>query len=317
MRHDLHDYMTQLSAKIEAEYSRIRKSAAGDPGTAGDEGEENWAQLLREWLPPTYRVETKGQLIDHNGALSPQVDVVVLKPTYPSALHHKKKYFIAGVAAVFECKLTLKKADIGEALSAAAIIKRMSNHGEGSPYRELMSGPIVGLLAHAHQWKGKDAISTIDDHVLAYDRQYVQHPRETLDLLCVANLATWVVSKSPLLDPQEEIDEFVRSQLDPKGEPTTTYMCHAGGKGFFADAEFSNFSPLGVLISELLVKLAWEDPPLREIARYFLAVEFSRSSSGRSRHWDRSVYSPALRRRLSLSKLHDIIDWDEWATNIE
>jgi hypothetical protein len=47
MTHDLHDYVSQLSRKMEAEYARIRKTAAADPGTAGDEGEENWAQLPR------------------------------------------------------------------------------------------------------------------------------------------------------------------------------------------------------------------------------------------------------------------------------
>jgi hypothetical protein len=53
MAHDLHEFIQQLGAKMEAEYKRIRKVASSDPGTAGDEGEENWAQLLRDWLPLT------------------------------------------------------------------------------------------------------------------------------------------------------------------------------------------------------------------------------------------------------------------------
>jgi hypothetical protein len=32
------------------EYDRIQKRATEDPGTAGDQGEENWATLLRNWL---------------------------------------------------------------------------------------------------------------------------------------------------------------------------------------------------------------------------------------------------------------------------
>jgi hypothetical protein len=78
MNHDLHSYMHQLSAKMDAEYARIRKSARADPGTAGDEGEENWAQLLRDWLPSNYHVVTQGQLMDDQGRLSGQVDIIVL-----------------------------------------------------------------------------------------------------------------------------------------------------------------------------------------------------------------------------------------------
>ena len=42
--HDLHDFMQQLSDEMAAEYDRIQKRAAEDPGTAGDQGEENWAE---------------------------------------------------------------------------------------------------------------------------------------------------------------------------------------------------------------------------------------------------------------------------------
>jgi hypothetical protein len=85
-RHDLLDFLLQVSAEIQAEYERIRRRAAEDPGTAGDQGEENWASVLRGWLPPSYRIVTKGRLIGQNGSTSPQVDVIVLNPAYPSAL---------------------------------------------------------------------------------------------------------------------------------------------------------------------------------------------------------------------------------------
>ena len=49
--HDLYDFMQQISNEMAAEYDRIQKRATEDPGTAGDQGEENWAELLRGWLP--------------------------------------------------------------------------------------------------------------------------------------------------------------------------------------------------------------------------------------------------------------------------
>jgi len=61
--HDLYDFMRQMSAEMSAEYDRIQMRATEDPGTAGDQGEENWAELLRDWLPRTYEVVTKGRII--------------------------------------------------------------------------------------------------------------------------------------------------------------------------------------------------------------------------------------------------------------
>ena len=47
---DLYEFMRQLSDEMAAEYRRIQMRATEDPGTAGDQGEENWAELLRGWI---------------------------------------------------------------------------------------------------------------------------------------------------------------------------------------------------------------------------------------------------------------------------
>ena len=77
--HDLYDFMRQISAEMSAEYDRIQKRATEDPGTAGDQGEENWAALLRDLLPRNFEVVTKGRIISQDGDTSPQIDVLVLK----------------------------------------------------------------------------------------------------------------------------------------------------------------------------------------------------------------------------------------------
>ena len=116
MAHDLHDHMRQLKQEMAAEYDRIQKHASEDPGTAGDQGEENWAKLLREWLPRTYEVVTKGRIISTGGRTSPQIDVLELKGAYPRRLLTNKLYLAAGVVAAFECKTTLRSAHITEAV---------------------------------------------------------------------------------------------------------------------------------------------------------------------------------------------------------
>jgi hypothetical protein len=195
----------------------------------------------------------------------------------------------------------------------------MTPPSEGTPFRELTSTPIFGLLAHSSTWKVSSdlqaAVHKIEDVLNQADRASVKHPREMLDLLCIANLATWVASKEPLADPNDEIDPIARSKLDPKGMPVTSYMCHCGETG--SGNISADFKPIGVFLTELLVKLAWQDTALRDIAAYFIAVEFSTASSGKARVWSRSIYSPHLRRKLTLSRLDQCIGWGEWDSSIE
>jgi hypothetical protein len=90
--HEVVQLMSQAAQEMAAEYERIRARSREDPGTAGDEGEENWAELLRRWLPATYHVVAKGRILYSDGQASPQVDVLVLSPAYPTGLLNKKTF---------------------------------------------------------------------------------------------------------------------------------------------------------------------------------------------------------------------------------
>ena len=104
---DLVEFFRQNSIEMMADYERIRNRSHEDPGTAGDQGEENWAELLRDWLSPAYQIVTKGRILGATGIASPQIDVIVLKAVYPKRLLSKKLFLADGVAAAFECKNTL------------------------------------------------------------------------------------------------------------------------------------------------------------------------------------------------------------------
>jgi hypothetical protein len=121
VRHALEDFLAQDRAMISAEYNRIFRRSTEDPGTAGDEGEENWADLLRSWLPPNYQVVTKGRILFPDGNATPQVDVIVLRASYPPRLLTKKLYLSSGVVAAFECKNTLESQHIIKAAKTAAL----------------------------------------------------------------------------------------------------------------------------------------------------------------------------------------------------
>jgi hypothetical protein len=190
--HDLYKFMQQISEEVALEYERIQMRATEDPGTAGDQGEENWAELLRDWLPRTYEVVTKGRIISQDGVTSPQIDVLVLNGAYPKKLVRKKLYLAAGVAAAFECKVTLKPSHIVETIENCTKIKNLYPIRTGTPYKELHSPIIYGLLAHSHAWKGEKSTpeKNIELKLLEVDGIHAAHPRLQLDLVCVADLAS-------------------------------------------------------------------------------------------------------------------------------
>ena len=315
--HDLHEFMRQLSTEMAAEYDRIQMRATEDPGTAGDQGEENWAELLCGWLPRTYKVVTKGRIISQDGRISPQIDVLVLKSIYPEKLLTKKLYLAAGVAAAFECKTTLKASHIEEAVKTCTEIKNLYPNREGTPYKELHAPIVYGLLAHSHSWKGPNSTpeANIEQKLLESDYLHVSHPRQGLDLLCVADLATWILSKWTFLGPQV----FARPEdgsppfLKYGGPDEAVRSSYAGHTPSY-DHQVEHFTPIGVLISNLTNRLAWEDSSLRDLADYYRLAGLYGSGKGSTRKWPSSIYSEKVRQRIEAGNLRTgpAAIWNEW-----
>ena len=250
---DLAEFFRQNSFLMMADYKRIRDRSREDPGTAGDQGEENWAELLRDWLSPAYQIVTKGRILGATGIASPQMDVIVLKAAYPRRLLTKKLFLADGVAAAFECKNTLKGGHIEAAVKAGVEIKRLFPARRGTPYRELHTPIVCGLLAHSHVWKRPDSdpIGNINQTLLRADEKHASHPRESLDMICVADLGEW------------DLNISIRSPAD--GVTETTYF----RRSFDIDGKESFPTPIGNLIANLTIKLAWEDPSVRGLADYY------------------------------------------------
>ena len=308
--HDLHDFIKQKSEWIAAEYKRIQKRVIEDPGTAGDQGEENWAKLLRDWLPPTYEVVTKGRIIGHDGETSPQIDVVVLnKSIYPKQLidDNQKMYLAAGVAAAFECKLTLKAEHIEKAVKNCIKIKSLYLNRVGTPYKELHTPIAYGLLAHSHSWQAENSTpeNNIEQKLLEADASYVSHPRQTLDLLCVADFGTWVSGKFTFTS------QPTRTRNRLVGISQSIYARHTPSH----QAQYNHFKPIGTLISFLTRRLAWEDPTLRNLVDYYFGTRIGGNSEGKFRQWPISVYSKDVQIRLLSGHVNlpqSAMSWDEW-----
>jgi hypothetical protein len=308
--HELREFVDQVSDQLAAEYARIRRRAREDPGTAGDEGEENWRDLFEDWLPGELQIVTKGRILGSDGTLSPQVDVIVLRPGYPRSLRNKKTYLAGGVLAAFESKLTLRAEHIPRAIRTAKAIHSLVNPRVGSPYSELNSPILYGLLAHRTQMR-RDPIERIDA-LLQTGLNAANSPAESLGVLCVADLATWR-SSTFLLPKQTQMKpadwEKVRTLhgLEEEGGLRSLYMRWKRWPGNDVPPR-----PLYLLIQHLLQHAAWEIPIYRELARYWTLTSQGGSTGVCARSWPFSVLSPTVSTGIRRGRLTSGEGWSPW-----
>lgn len=297
-QHDLYKFMQAIKQEIAAEYERIRMRTTEDPGTAGDQGEENWADLFRDWLPPTLHVATKGRILGHEGEASSQVDVLVLHPSYPRKLRNKKLYLAGGVLAAFECKNTLKAEHVSQAVKTAVQIRGLLPQRHGTPYKELHSPIIYGLLAHSYSWKSESStpIENITEALKQADEAFVKHPREMLDFICVSDLATWSSSRSAWHGPQywDFWDDLMTELYGAKGSPTSSHPCYSSSTQARTKVGDS-FTPVGTMLSLLLRKLAKEDDSFSRLSTYFSAAKVTGAGRGVERVYPASIYSKEVK----------------------
>ncbi|AXN34607.1 DUF6602 domain-containing protein [Vibrio coralliilyticus] len=310
-KHDIHDFLTSAQRDIQEEYERIMKRATEDPGTAGDQGEENWATLLKNWLPSYFHIVTKGRILCENGYASPQIDILVLHPSYPKILLDKKLYLAGGVAAAFECKTTLKASHVKEAVKTAANIRKNLPPEEGSPYKELNSKIIYGLLAHSHSWKGDNSkpVENIEKSLWEADSEFVEHPIQQLDFITVSDLATWTAHKSVYIGPAwSHYNDGLKQIYGENGSANTSYVCAAKE----AEGQKEFFAPISVLLTGLFSKFAWTYNDMRGLEAYFRRVNMSGNGQGRMRLWPLAIYSKGIQSKVYSMQLSNGVSYDEW-----
>lgn len=188
--HDVRLFMSQMTHEISSEYSRLQARVKEDPGTAGNQGEATWSQLLQRWVPSGYHVVSGGRIIDAHGDTSPQIDILILHPSYPPGLLGIKHYLAPSVVAAFECKLTLTRAHIKKSSLCASLLERMMIR-EGRPAGEF----FYGVLAHSHAWgERSNPAYRVQRALSEYSEEFADRPGECIDALCVADLGAWNAS---------------------------------------------------------------------------------------------------------------------------
>jgi hypothetical protein len=260
--HDLEHLVRQATATMSAEYERMRRLAKEDPGTSGDQGEVNWAELLSKWLPGTFHVVTKGRIISSTGQTSGQVDVLVLSPSYPMGLLSNKLYIAAGVLAAFECKRTLRREHIIRSVRNGVELSRMTRADKCVPHHI-----VYGLLAHSHELasiRNTPAI-VLEQALKKADSQEVTDPRDCLDFVCVPSLGTWSLMRVVGEKGQLTIGTSYQGPVFEVKIMGKTYNLGLKDK-------HRNIDPIGRFLTGLLHRLGQIDESIAAIAEYFQEV---------------------------------------------
>jgi hypothetical protein len=276
--HELFQLMRQATDTMASEYQRIHARSREDPGTAGDDGEENWAELLRHWLPSTYHVVTKGRVISSTGVASRQIDVFVLSPSYPRGLLNKKLYLAAGVLAAFECKNTLRLPHIRQAVETGAELRGLARSDNSVKHSIL-----YGLLAHSQAVASADPSASVSSALTRADAAAVTDPRDCIDFVCIANLGTWTLMR------------FVTDALDESESPKVlaSYMGPLEAR-MQSQSPRDDPNPLGRFLTGLLRRLGATDPTVAAIGTYFDQVGLFGIGQGALRSWDLQDLPPGL-----------------------
>lgn len=149
------DLQGQMIARLKTDIDTIKH-----PTTKGDASETNWRSMLSEYLPRRYQVES-GFLVDSDGSISDQIDIVVFDRQYSPFLFNQDgcKYMPAeSVYAVFEVKPALDAQNVAYAGNKIASVRKLNRtsvviHHAGGKFEPRAPIPITGgILTLESAW---------------------------------------------------------------------------------------------------------------------------------------------------------------------
>lgn len=208
---------------IELEAKRVRENfvsiSSKSPSEIADRREEIVRAFLEKYLPPLFSLG-KGEIIDSNGIMSGQADIVILSPYHPLTFDKERKrglFFSEGVAysIVVEADIS-KRARLESGMRQIQSIKKLERKptfGEqrfGSDYdwRRLKRIPCVLFAFRSPKIPTlkKNIVQTINrlqippeetfDAVIAFDRgiiYYIKDPKDKLMIHAQGQRKTGIV----------------------------------------------------------------------------------------------------------------------------
>lgn len=151
--------LRQEQISLETDLNRAISTIPHD-GNLGSVGEQCWIKLLRKYLPRRYEVNS-ATIIDSEGHVSEQIDVVIYDPQYtPTLLGQESHFFVPAEAvyAVFDAKQKINKQLLNAAANKAESVRKLKRtsvpivHSDGvRPAKEPFE-IIAGILARNVEW---------------------------------------------------------------------------------------------------------------------------------------------------------------------
>jgi hypothetical protein len=275
MDHLHYQWLEDVSADLQREYDRIQEGLKEGPENiqlSGHQAEATWCELLTDWLPPGYSFGVRKYLLFEHEVdgqyRSGETDLVLFHPAYPERLRQRKEVMIGGVIAAFSVKLKLNRAGLREAMDEAAVLRRGLGIRPGALIGELVSPLITGVLAQSHAL-GANPQDTVGKILREDKSTRMSHPRDELDLVCVADLNYWVRDSTILRAGvphsfAKDGDEYLPTWQSGRLAGATTEV-----------------RPIAGLVTHLWQKLARRDVSLTPIADSFRHTGTSGSYEGR------------------------------------
>ena len=184
------------------------RSITRQPGIVGDATEDGWKEMLSDFLPGRYGVDS-GKVVDSRGHQSEQIDIIIYDTFYsPLMFRIGDDIFVPveSVYTVLEVKQTLNKEHLDAAAEKAESVRRLYRTSTEIPNqfgakisKKMSDFPILaGLLASESKWR-----VPFREKLSDYLRQ--QTPSRAIDFGCALGAGAF--------DTDRELDVSDRSLL--------------------------------------------------------------------------------------------------------
>ena len=201
-------YFLALQEQLQASLAVTR--VLDHPGAKGDEAELNWWEMLGQHLPQRYRVVSKAFVVDHFGARSQEIDLLLCDRQYsPLILKAKARCFVPAEAVygVFEVKPRTNREHVLYAAAKLASVRGLVRtsapitHAGGTIDNPKQPAQIIGgLLTTGSDWA--DGLGASFTQALAD-----QDSAGLLDLGCALNVSGWQAGYTPKPTVERSVPE--------------------------------------------------------------------------------------------------------------
>jgi hypothetical protein len=155
----------QLLAKMETSRTFVHHSP-----TKGAAAEQAWLAMLQAYLPQRYKADS-AFVVDSNGKLSEQIDIVIYDRQYsPLILHQEGVLYVPAesVYAVFDVKHELRRTAILESAKKAESVRKLKRtsvairHAGGTYKAKRPIEITAGILTLESWWSGGRLAESVD-----------------------------------------------------------------------------------------------------------------------------------------------------------